>query len=71
MPCCSGPTRLTSRRSGAVTSSSAVRKEVNSPMVMPRASTSRIATYMTAARPSAAIICTTGFETARTVMSFM
>ena len=27
--------------------------------------------YMTAASPKAAIICTTGFETAFTVMSFM
>ncbi len=71
IPCCKGPTMPTRRLSGAVISSSAVRKEVNSPMEMPLTRTCRIATYITAARPSAAIICTTGFDTALTVISFM
>ena len=71
MPCCSGPITLTSRRSGAVTISSAARKDVNSPTVSPLSSTSLIAMYMTAARPNEASICTTGFDTALTVMSFM
>jgi len=65
MPCCKGPNTCTSRRSGAVIKSSAVRKAMNSSTRISRVNTCWMEKNSTPARPSAAIICTTGVASER------